>query len=247
MLPVAGFLGGGRKGRRGAPCRLPDRLGLERIEVERPGARSRTKRATLGFVSPVSEIAGLLLTGGAGRRMGRDKAELVVGGVRLADRAAAALAEVCDPVLEVGPGWSPLDAVQEDPAGSGPLAAVAAGGRALGDRGHRGPALVLAVDMPAVDVPLLRFLATFPGIGTVVPFVDGHPQPLCARYSAEALVAAGRLAAEGQTSMRALVAALSEVQWAGPRMWGRVATEAAFLDLDLPEDLGPAPRDDVEP
>jgi molybdopterin-guanine dinucleotide biosynthesis protein A len=71
-------------------------------------------------------------------------------------------------------------------------------------------------------------------------------QPLCARYSAEALVAAGRLAAEGQTSMRALVAALPEVQWAGPRMWGRVATEAAFLDLDLPEDLGPAPGDDVE-
>lgn len=192
----------------------------------------------------MSQIAGLLLTGGAGRRIGRDQADLVVGGLRLADRAAAALAEVCDPVLEVGPGWSPLDAVQEDPAGSGPLAAVAAGGRALGDRGRRGPTLVLAVDMPAVEVPLLRFLATFPG--TVVPFVGGQPQPLCARYSAEALVAADRLAAEGQTSMRALVAALPEVQWAGPRMWGRVATEAAFLDLDLLEDLGPAPGDDVE-
>jgi molybdenum cofactor guanylyltransferase len=194
----------------------------------------------------VSEIAGLLLTGGASRRMGRDKADLVVGGVRLADRGAAVLAEVCEPVLEVGPGWSPLEAVQEDPAGTGPLAAVAAGGRALGDRGHRGPVLVLAVDLPAVEVPLLRFLATFPGTGTVVPFVGGHPQPLCARYSAEALATADRLASEGQTSMRALVAALPEVQWAGPRMWGRVATEAAFVDLDVPEDLGRGPRDDVE-
>ncbi|HZI37181.1 MAG TPA: NTP transferase domain-containing protein, partial [Acidimicrobiia bacterium] len=53
-------------------------------------------------------VAGLLLTGGASRRMGRDKALLEVGGRRLVDRAASVLAAVADPVLEVGPGWSEL-------------------------------------------------------------------------------------------------------------------------------------------
>jgi molybdopterin-guanine dinucleotide biosynthesis protein A len=194
----------------------------------------------------VTEIAGLLLTGGASRRMGRDKADLLVGGVRLADRAAAALSEVCGLNLEVGPGWSSLESVREEPPGAGPLAAVAAGSRSLRGRGHGGPALVLAVDMPNVEEPLLRFLATFPAPGTVVPFVGGHPQPLCARYSREALATAERLAEKGETSMRAFLGALAEVQWAGPRMWGRVATESAFVDLDDPGDLERTAGNDVE-
>src|SRR3954468_1318664 len=100
-------------------------------------------------------VAGLLLPGGASRRMGRDKALLEVGGQRLVDRAATALAAVADPVLEVGPGWSVLPAVREDPPGSGPLAAVVAGAAALRAGGHDGPVIVLAVDMPFVTVELL--------------------------------------------------------------------------------------------
>src|SRR5205809_839007 len=41
--------------------------------------------------------------------MGRDKAELVVAGERLADRAARVLQTVCDPVLEIGTGHSVLE------------------------------------------------------------------------------------------------------------------------------------------
>jgi molybdopterin-guanine dinucleotide biosynthesis protein A len=195
----------------------------------------------------VAETAGLLLTGGSSTRLGRDKAAVTIGGIRLADRAATVLRSVCRPVLEVGPGWSSLDAVREEPPGAGPLAAVAAGGAAIRTRGHTGPALVLAVDLPNVDEPLLRFLADFPGQTTVVPFVGGHPQPLCARYSADALAAAATVAEEGETSMRALLGSLPEVQWAGPRMWGSVATEASFLDVDTPDDLERAERPDVEP
>jgi molybdopterin-guanine dinucleotide biosynthesis protein A len=185
----------------------------------------------------VRPVAGLLLTGGAGRRMGRDKAELMVDGQRLADRAARVLAEVAEPALEVGPGRTELESVREDPAGTGPLAALAAGSAALRDRGRTEPVLVLAVDMPAVGPPLLRFLAGFPGDGSVVPFVGGRAQPLCARYSPEAMEIAERLVAGGERSMRALLREARDVQWAGPRMWGGVAEERAFLDLDTPEDL----------
>src|SRR5712692_6470867 len=72
-------------------------------------------------------LAALLLTGGSSRRMGQPKAAIVVDGTSLADRTAALLALVSDPVIEVGPGYTNLVRVQESPAGGGPLAAVAAG------------------------------------------------------------------------------------------------------------------------
>ena len=42
---------------------------------------------------------GLLFTGGASRRFGSPKAELMVDGERLADRGARLLLEVCDVVI----------------------------------------------------------------------------------------------------------------------------------------------------
>ena len=61
------------------------------------------------------QLAGVLLTGGASRRMGTDKARLVVDGETLAARSARVLAAVCEPVIEVGPGVSGLPAVEEEP------------------------------------------------------------------------------------------------------------------------------------
>nr|MDP9020189.1 NTP transferase domain-containing protein [Actinomycetota bacterium] len=68
---------------------------------------------TDGCAAHVPGVAGLLLTGGASRRMGRDKALLAVHGLPLAQRTAGVLAAVVAPVLEVGPGRSTLPAVQE--------------------------------------------------------------------------------------------------------------------------------------
>ncbi|MGH8991628.1 MAG: molybdenum cofactor guanylyltransferase, partial [Acidimicrobiia bacterium] len=122
-------------------------------------------------------VAGLLLTGGASRRMGRDKALLEVAGRGLAERGASVLAAVCDPVLEVGPGVSGLPAVREEPPGEGPLAALGAGAAELSRRGHGGAVIVLAVDMPFVGAALLRLLADRPGPATAVPRAGGQPQP----------------------------------------------------------------------
>lgn len=180
--------------------------------------------------------AGILLTGGASRRLGTDKAALMIDGGRLAARQAGLLRQVCGRCLEVGPGTSGLEAVREEPAGTGPLAALAAAAAALRLRGHEGGALALAVDLPLVTVAVLRFLARFPGHGSVVPFVEGRAQPLCARYSARALGVAEELTSGGERSMDALLQALDDLQWAGPRMWGAVASPEAFADVDTPAD-----------
>ena len=148
--------------------------------------------------------AGLLLTGGASRRLGFDKAELRLDGERLADRAARVLAAVCDPVLEVGPGRSALPAVADAEPGGGPLLALVSGADALAERGYEGPVLLLAVDLPFVTEALLTELAGHPA-DTVVPFVGAEPQTCCARYGAVAVETARRLAVEGERSLRALL------------------------------------------
>jgi molybdopterin-guanine dinucleotide biosynthesis protein A len=165
---------------------------------------------------------------------------LEVDGRRLVDRMAAVLSAVADPVVEVGPGWSGLPAVREDPPGTGPLAAVAAGAAALRAGGHDGPVLVLAVDMPGVGVELLRLLAERDGPATAVPRAGGHAQPLCARYGPDALAAVDRLLAAGGRSLRGLLEAMDTrggVGWVEEEEWAQVADSAALSDVDTPDDL----------
>lgn len=182
-------------------------------------------------------VAGLLLTGGASRRMGRDKASIVLAdGRTCAQTVAARLAEVADPVLEVGPGTSGLTAVPDDRPGAGPLVALATGWATLVGAGHMGPVLVLACDLPRVTVALLELLARASGDGAIVPVVGERPQPLCARYGPAALDRCQRLVAEGRRSLMALLDAIP-VAWLGPEVWSDVVDEQCFADMDTPEDV----------
>jgi molybdopterin-guanine dinucleotide biosynthesis protein A len=183
-----------------------------------------------------ANVGGLLLTGGASRRFGSPKAELIVGGERLADRGARLLLEVCDGVLEVGPGYSSLPCVLEEPPGSGPLAALAAGGTELVQRGTAAEqVLVLAVDLPFVTRALLEYLRDHPTLDSVVPRLDGVPQPLCARYADDARLMATVLVREGARAMKALFGVTS-VTWIDEREWTRVASPDALADVDTPDD-----------
>lgn len=178
----------------------------------------------------------MLLTGGAGNRLGIDKTMLVVDGEQLARKVARVLVSVAAPVIEVGPGRTELPCVLEAPRGAGPLVALACGWEALRASGHDGPVLGLASDLPHVTSELLRFLAEWPGESSAVPVVDGRLQPLCARWSRSALEHALDLAATGQRSMRALLAT-TPVDRVGVKAWGKVTTAECFDDLDTWEDL----------
>jgi molybdopterin-guanine dinucleotide biosynthesis protein A len=169
--------------------------------------------------------------------MGRPKAALIVDGISLADRTAALLAAVSDPVIEVGPGYTSLVHVRESPAGGGPLAAVAAGWAAVG-RPTCASALVVATDLPCLTSGLLGWLATHPSPHAVVPIDrDGRPQPLCARYAAADLSMASELVASGQRAMSALLDRIA-VTWAPASEWEAAAGRAgALVDVDTPADL----------
>jgi molybdopterin-guanine dinucleotide biosynthesis protein A len=179
--------------------------------------------------------AGILLTGGRSRRLGVDKAGLLVDGETLAARAGRRLAAVCAPAIELGDGWSGLESLREAPAGSGPLAALAAAGAHLRGHGHAGPAVVLAVDLPGVDEALLRFLRDHPGEPTAVPMLDDRLQLVCARYGGDALLAAQSLVSGGIRSLHELLDVVDH-DVVPETEWRRVAREDSLADIDTRED-----------
>jgi molybdopterin-guanine dinucleotide biosynthesis protein A len=187
------------------------------------------------IAAPGTQVGGLLLTGGSSRRLGVDKAGLVVHGQRLADHAAAALGAVCARVVEVGPGITGLPCCREDPPGQGPLAALVAGAAGLGAHASEG-VLLLACDLPTVEAPLLELIARWPGRSTVVPVADGRPQLVCARYGTEALGVAAAALAAGERSLRSLLERVDH-DLLDPSDWGAVAPPDAFADVDTPDDL----------
>ena len=179
-------------------------------------------------------VAGVLLCGGEGRRLGSDKGAIVLGPTTLAQRAERKLRQSTDFVAVA-------DATA---ATGGPLAALAAGWAvARAARSRATPtelldgAVVLAVDMPFVSVALLRWLAA--QSGTVVPVVDGRDQPLCARYGAGVLDQASALAAGRDRSMRAILSA-GPVKRVTVADWAEVARSEDFFDIDTPADLDTA-------
>jgi len=184
----------------------------------------------------VMRVAGLLLTGGASRRLGVSKPLLEKDGERLVDRSARVLRKVCDPVIEVGPGFTSLLAAHEDPPGQGPLAGFAAGAATLRAEHHEGDVIVLAVDLPEIDASFLEWLARHRAPDSVVPRVDGMAQTLCARYTSNAGVVAAGLVAAGERSMRALLDAIP-VTYVDAVEWERIAAPDALMDVDTAEDV----------
>ncbi|MEX2100880.1 MAG: molybdenum cofactor guanylyltransferase [Acidimicrobiia bacterium] len=159
---------------------------------------------------PLPPLTGVVLAGGAGRRMGADKATLVVGGQRLVDRAVATLRPICATVLVASgdgrrlcvPGtWEIADAVP----GSGPLGGLLAGL----DRAPTRLVAVLAVDLPDADPRLLARLAGLHrGEAAVIPRTGARLQPLHAVWDRSAATELRRALGEGERGVQRLLARL---------------------------------------
>ena len=128
----------------------------------------------------MTPFGAIILTGGASRRMGADKALLDWDGRRAVDRVAAlATAAGAVRVLTAGRDCG-LEHVEDPEPGAGPVGGVLAGARALSAHGLS-RVLVLAVDAPTATVedlaPLLA--AAEPGA-----FYEGLPVPMVVTLAA---------------------------------------------------------------
>jgi molybdopterin-guanine dinucleotide biosynthesis protein A len=132
-------------------------------------------------------VVGVVLAGGAGRRMGGGKAGRLLGGRPLASYPADALATVCERVAIVAkpgtelpelPGVERWDDEPAEPRH--PLAGIV---HAL--RRADGPVLVCAADMPFVTAEDLRAIARSGRDAVAVS--EGRLQPVLAHYTPAAL------------------------------------------------------------
>jgi molybdopterin-guanine dinucleotide biosynthesis protein A len=116
----------------------------------------------------------IILTGGASRRMGADKAALEWDGQRAVDRVAALGAALGAARVLTAGGDHGLEHVDDPTPGSGPVGGVLAGARALAAHGLA-RALVLAVDAPTVTA---RDLAPLLAAAEPGAFYEGLPVPM---------------------------------------------------------------------
>lgn len=156
-------------------------------------------------------MRGLLLAGGASRRMGQDKAMLQMDGIALWQRQVSLLRNVCTGPVAVAapqrPGWLPEDLTWVQDCGTqGPLGGILAGLRWAQDS-----LLVLAVDMPRMTESCLTALLSCaePGKG-VVPRYQDQLEPLAAVYPARALATGEERARAGKFALHRWIAVLKE-------------------------------------
>jgi molybdopterin-guanine dinucleotide biosynthesis protein A len=188
-------------------------------------------------MAPESRPVGVVLAGGESRRMGRDKALLVLPGGSLPERAALRLAAVCPEVVlaDRGRGLVPeLPSIGDGP-GSGPAAGIL--GAALAWPGRS--LLVLACDLPEVPEALLQELARPSGFDWVVPRFEGRVEPLCALYCPPALSALASQVTGGNLALQSLAQAPGlSIRYLGGELLARFGPpERMFRNLNTPEDL----------
>jgi len=181
--------------------------------------------------------AGIVLAGGAGRRLGRPKASLPLGGSTLVERSIAALEARCDEVVVVTRPGVPLPplgvrVLMDRPGPDAPLTGLATGlGATTADE-----VLVLACDLPMAAPALERLLAERSRTPLVAWAPGAGLQPLCARYPrARALAVADDLLTAGAVAMRDFVAAIGAERVLVP--------DPALANVNTPGDLaalGPA-------
>lgn len=139
------------------------------------------------------DIEAVLLTGGASRRMGADKASLLIQGVPQAERIALGLQRAGLPVTVLG--RMPIERcsfVLDAEEFAGPLSALAR------FEPSADFVFVCSCDLPRFDSLLVQFLRQRIGAHeAAVPVVNGWRQPLCALYRGSAFEKLGPILDSG--------------------------------------------------
>ena len=150
-------------------------------------------------------LSAMLLAGGRSRRMGTEKATLLVAAEPLWQRQLRVLQALQPAALWVSARdtlpWCPpgIQVVPDAMPGRGPLSGVAAGLRRL----QTSHLLVLAVDLPQMTAGHLSKLwgMARPGRG-VIPRQGDYFEPLCAIYPVEAIALAEAMLGAGNVSLQ---------------------------------------------
>lgn len=183
-------------------------------------------------------VAGIILAGGQGRRLGQPKEWLEVGGIPMILRVSRVLAQVAEPVLVVGGQRAPEGLrLVPDAALAGPLRALHLGMIATEAQAY----LAVACDMPFLHRGALQLLVDRAGEAEVVlPVIGGRDQPLCALYARACLPALAQVLEAGETRMAALLDRARVLRLQESDFSAVGPPETLFMNVNTPEDLARA-------
>ncbi|AYB47665.1 molybdenum cofactor guanylyltransferase [Paenibacillus lautus] len=165
---------------------------------------------------PSGQVTGIVLAGGASRRMGRNKALLPMEGMSLIERTVHALDKVSGRVIlsanDPGPyQFLGLECVPDLYVGQGPMAGLHAALKSSRSTWN----LVAACDMPYIHERFLQGLLDLANMqdtaDAIIPVVEGRMHPLLAAYRREAAESLERRLIRGQLRMVEWVQELNAV------------------------------------
>ena len=168
-------------------------------------------------------VLGAVLTGGASRRMGRDKATLPVEGVAMADRVATALRAGCADVVAIGPA--------ERAGAQHPFGGLLTALREAERRGCE-HVFVTACDLAFLDAETVRRLLAASGmaVDSVVAAQTDRVEPLCAVWPVSAAARIEQIFTDGERAMHRVLDALTVTIVSVPA--------AELRNVNTPDDLG---------
>ena len=198
------------------PGHPPPPPGISDIVLELAWDAERAPKATAWIMERVHtawyerRINGVVLVGGASRRMGRPKQLVVHRGVTLSERAVEAISGHVEKIVLAGLGLVPrplesLPRLPDSPGVVGPLAGLLSVMRWAPDATW----VVAACDMPRVKPEAVAWLIEQrrPGVWAVMPrLLHGRVEPLLAVYEPQARPLLEAHAARGQWGPRHLAA-----------------------------------------
>lgn len=185
-------------------------------------------------------LAGAILAGGAGRRLGsRQKALITIDGVTVLERQLAALRPHVGRVFVVANDPAPfaplgLEVVADAVPGQGPLQGLLA----ACEHADADAVLVLACDLPFVaDAVLEHLVARAPGADVVLPIVAGRPEPLVARYARRVAAPIRAALAAGERRATAFHAAVQVERVSEAELRALDPELRSFINVNTPEVL----------
>jgi molybdenum cofactor guanylyltransferase len=194
----------------------------------------------MGLESMIEDCTAIILAGGNSQRMGRDKANLLLGEQTLLQRVTATMQQVfprvivsvCQPRPEIN-----LPQVCDEQLNAGPLAGLVASLSRITTPW----AFVVACDMPFVESAVVELLAKFRcQYQGVVPVVQGHPQPLAAFYASSCLAVMRESLLTQDKSLRGVLKQLDVCYVDQTGMLDADPHLRSFFDLDTPQDVAHA-------
>ncbi|MBI5625590.1 MAG: molybdenum cofactor guanylyltransferase [Nitrosomonadales bacterium] len=189
----------------------------------------------------IADCTAIILAGGDSLRMGRDKANLLLGDQTLLQRVIATMQQVFPHVIVSVRYQRPeinFPQVCDELTDGGPLAGLSTALNQITTPW----AFVVACDMPFVMTAVIERLAQRRGERmAVVPVVNGQPQPLAAFYARGCSVAIREiLAGDDKHSLRALLERLDVCYVDETGLSDADPHLRSFFDLDTPQDVAQA-------